>query len=349
MAGLATELGVRERAYSTPSAHMALTSNHHWNMVNNGYHGWAAEIGDHVSNQHYVSRPLVCVMLDPPKLLTKIEGGQATIDALKALVEVHAQTITGFNAQTTWTFDQRPAGGAGAQHHEVVNATREQPTPTFTFVEKYGRPVSRLLNFWGRYLMMDPDAKFALITIMKSLEFKDLGPDMTTATMLFYEPTADMLDVTNAWLCVNMMPDTDGPQESQRDMNSQQNMRDITVTFTALAAVGPAIDYMAKSIMLATNTLKADPFMAQPVGIQGISPELQATGPGTYRGSVENKGTRAVQAVQALGGRDTGGPTNPLGHGPADNYAPGEFTLGKGDNHPTVPAPALSDNQQQRR
>lgn len=335
MAGLA-----REYMTATAPAHMALTSNNHWNMVNDGYHGWAAEIGDYVSNQHFVSRPLCCIMLEPPKLLTKIVGGEHTINALKALFEVHAQTITGFNMQTNWTFDQRPAGGDGAQHHEVVNATQEQPTPTFTFVEKYGRPVARLLNFWGRYLMMDPKTKFALITILKSAEFKDLGPDMTTATCLFYEPTADGFDVTASWLCVNMMPDTDGPQESQRDLNSQQNMRDITVTFTALAATGPAVDYMAKRIMLATNTLKADPLMSHPKHIRGISPELNATGPGTYRGSVENKGTRAVQAVVANQFND------PEGHTPPQSFVPegGEYTLGKavrnGDKT-TIAAPGV--------
>lgn len=271
-----------------------------WDPKYGDQQGWSTNIGQFVSNQAFVSRPLCCCLLEAPRIFRYIPDGHKYIETLKAIIEVHALTITGFNEQLNVEFDQRAVGGAGAQQHEVVNVTREQPTPTFSFVEKLGRPIQHFLDFWIRYLLMDPEAKFALAAILNNPEITDLGADMVSMTVLFYEPTIDLKGVSHAWLCTNMMPHTTGDQSSQRDLQSSQQIRDLEIEFTALAQVGPGVKRMASDIMKSINTIRADPYYSK-AAVDGIDEYVKGSGDTTYRNSVERAGRDAVLDIRGNG------------------------------------------------
>jgi len=95
-------------------------------------------------NQAYVSRPVVCILLEAPKMFSVMPDSQKWISSLKALFELHARSIDGLNAGIKVDTEEHPVGGAGEQQQEIVNVTRERTQPKFTFIEKYGRPDSNI-------------------------------------------------------------------------------------------------------------------------------------------------------------------------------------------------------------
>ena len=149
-----------------------------------GQNGYAPDLTSWVSNQSYTSRPLVCVMLEAPRLFTAMPNPEKWVASLKSLFELHARTIDGFNAGLKVDFDEHPVGGAGEQHQEFTNVTRERTQPKFTFVEKYGRPIQTLLEYWIRYGMMDENSKFALASTLTGGQTTDLLADWYTASSL---------------------------------------------------------------------------------------------------------------------------------------------------------------------
>jgi hypothetical protein len=162
------------------------------NFIHGGMHGWTPTLNEWVNNAAYVSRPLVCTLLEAPKVFTVLPNSEKWIASLKSLFELHPISIDGFNAGLKVDTDERAVGGAGEMQEEFTNVTRERSTPKFTFVEKYGRPIQTFLDFWIRYGMMDPETKFALADILKTAgggdQVSDLLPDWYTATCLFFVP-----------------------------------------------------------------------------------------------------------------------------------------------------------------
>ena len=149
-----------------------------------GQHGWAPNLTEWVSNQAYVRRNLVCVLLEAPRFFTLMPDPAKWVSTLKSLLELHCRSIEGFNAALTVDTDEHPVGGAGEMQQEVINVTRARTEPSFTFVEKYGRPIQTFIQHWVQYALMDPETKYALVgTLEKKPE--DLLADWFSCSALF--------------------------------------------------------------------------------------------------------------------------------------------------------------------
>ena len=234
-----------------------------WELSYGGQQGWGANIREFLSNQAYVSRPLVCVVLKTPLIFNHLNNADLYHRSLKALMETHSTTITGFDATLSADFDSHGVSGAGAIQEEVIDVTRAQPTPTHTFVEKYGRPVNHLLDIWMRFGMMDPETKHPMASIIaasRGSKLTDMGPDLYTATCLYFEPDPLFRYVDKAWLVTNMMPKTGGEITAQRDLRSAQQIITHSVEFTALAQYGAGVNEFAKTILDSIHQVNADPF-----------------------------------------------------------------------------------------
>jgi hypothetical protein len=262
-----------------------------------GQHGWAPNLTELVSNQAYVSRPLICILLEVPKMFTIMPDSQKWIGSIKALFELHARSIDGFNAGLKADFDQHPVGGAGEEQEEVTNVTREKSTPKFTFIEKYGRPIQTLLEYWIMYGMMSPEAKYAMIGTMAGDKVTDLLSDWFTATCLFIEPDPLHKNVSKAWITTNMMPKGTGDITAKRDLTSAQEMLTLDVEFTGVSQYGIGVNLFAQNILKSINITHADPFM-RPAFIDKIAPDVAAID-GGYKKQVETMGSSAVTNLDA--------------------------------------------------
>lgn len=261
-----------------------------------GQQGWAPNLTEWVSNAAYVTRPLICILLEAPRMFTVMPDPQKWISSLKALFEVHARSIDGLTQTLTVDTDQHPVGGAGEQQEEIVNVTREKSSPKFSWNEKYGMPITTFLSYWIRYGMMDPETKFALLSTLNKSEVKDMLPDWYTATAIFIEPDPLHKKVTKAWLCTNMFPKTSGEIVAKRDLTASQEILTIDVEFSAISQVGLGVNKFAQQILDNINIQKADPFM-RPSHINKVSADVDAANTTGYKNNTETVGRTAVTSM----------------------------------------------------
>ena len=262
-------------------------------LKNGGQNGWSPNLVEWQSNQAYVSRPLHCILLEAPRMFKVMPDSDKWIASLKALFEMHAYAIEGFNAELKVETDTHDVGGGGEKQHEVVNVTRETSTPKFTFIEKYGRPIQTLLDYWIRYGLMDPETKFALLGTMGSSDVKDMLADWYSATCLFIVPDPLHKTVDKAWLTTNMFPTSTGQITGKRDLKSGQELLTLDIEFPGISQYGLGVNAFAQTILDKINTTNADPFM-RPAFATGISadvakPDGYAAGISTLAGDAVTK------------------------------------------------------------
>lgn len=267
-------------------------------LKNGGQQGWAPNLTEWVSNQAYVSRPLICILLEAPRMFTVMPDSNKWIASLKALFELHARSIEGFNAGLKVDTEEHPVGGAGEQQQEVVNVTRERSQPKFTFVEKYGRPIQTLLEYWIRYGLMDPETKYALLSTIGGSGVKDLLADWYSATCLFVVPDPLHKNVDKAWITTNMFPLSNGDITAKRDLTASQEMLTLDIEFSGISQYGMGVNQFAQQILNNINTLNSDPFM-RPSFVNRVSPDVDAQSTTGYKSWTEKVGRTSVTNMSA--------------------------------------------------
>lgn len=261
-----------------------------------GQHGWAPNLTEWVSNQAYVRRPLVPILLEAPGFFQLMPDPAKWVQALKSLVELHCRTIDGFNAEITVDFDNHPVGGAGELQDEVTNATRARSEPSFGFVEKYGNPIQTLLSAWIQYGMMDPDTKYALVSTLSGTKPDDLLADWSTMSMLFFEPDPLHRKVVKSWVTTNMMPKSTGEITGKRDLTSASELLNLTIAFTGISQFNLGSNVFAQSILDKINLTHANPIL-RPSFISSISNDVDAASTTGYKAELEELGSTAVPGL----------------------------------------------------
>lgn len=257
-----------------------------------GQGGWTPNLVEWVSNQAYVRRNLICILLEAPKLFTLFPNSSKWIQSLKALVELHTRSIEGFNAGLTVETDEHPVGGAGEMQQEVTDVKRARTEPRFTFIEKYGRPIQTLLDYWIRYGLMDPETKFALASTLSNRP-QDMLADWYSMTCLFIEPDPLHRRVTQAWVTTNMYPLSNGDITGRRDLTAAQELLTLDITFAGISQYGAGVNKFAQTILDRITLTNADPFM-KPSWIQSASSDVNAVSTG-YQSYVQNVGSNSVK------------------------------------------------------
>lgn len=257
-----------------------------------GQQGWSPNLNEWVSNQAYVSRPIIPILLEAPKLFTVLPDSYKWVAALKSMFELHAQSWDGFNSSLKVDWDEHAVGGAGEMQQEVVNVTRERTQPKWSGTEKYGRPFQTLLDYWIRYGLMDPETKFALAGTLGDDSVEDLLADWFTASAIFIRPDPLHRKVDHAWLCVNMMPEGNGELTGKRDLTTGQELLKLDIQFSSITQTGAGVKLFAQNILDNIRTQYADPSM-RPSAINRVSPDVASINRG-YKQWTETVGRTAV-------------------------------------------------------
>ena len=257
-----------------------------------GQHGWAPNLTEWVSNQAYVRRNLVCVLLEAPRFFTLMPDPAKWVSTLKSLLELHCRSIEGFNAALTVDTDEHPVGGAGEMQQEVINVTRARTEPSFTFVEKYGRPIQTFIQHWIQYALMDPETKYALVgTLEKKPE--DLLADWFSCSALFFEPDPTHRKVVQAWVTTNMFPKETGEIVGKRDLTSASEILNLTIPFTGISQYGLGVNLFAQKILDGININNANPYTRKSF-IEAVSSDVAAATEG-YKKNAEDVGANQVR------------------------------------------------------
>ena len=260
-----------------------------------GQFGYAPDLTSWVSNQAYVRRNLVAVLLEAPRFFQIMPEPQKWVESLKALIELQARTIEGYNAGLTVELDEHAVGGAGEFQQEVTDVKRARSEPSFTFTEKYGLPIQTFLSNWITYGLMDPDTKYALAGTISGDEPADMLADWYSASILVFEPDPTHKKVVKSWVTTNMFPKSNGEVIGKRDLTAASETLTLTVEFTGLSQTGIGTNVFAQSILDNINTVNANPNL-RPAFIQNIQSDVTAAADG-YEKGVEDLGSSAVPGI----------------------------------------------------
>ena len=250
-----------------------------------GMNGYAPNLTEYISNQAYVSRPLTCIVLEFPMMFKYMPNPEKWQASVKALFEVHAKSIDGFNAGLTVDTDEHAIGGSNEMQQEIVNVTRARTEPQFNFTEKYGRPIQNLLEYWIRYGMMDPDTKTALIGTLGNVNVTDLLADWYSMTCLFYEADPLNRKIQKAWLTTNMYPLSTGDITAKRDLTASQEMLDLSITMAGISQYSSNVRDFAQRILDSINIAGADPYRRATI-VNDISSDVSAINTTGYTNTV---------------------------------------------------------------
>jgi hypothetical protein len=228
-----------------------------------GAYGTVLDLTNWASMTHYTRPRTYALVMQAPRFFNYMPDKEYYISALKALFETHAKSIDGLKSDLRASHDQTNVGQAGEQFDDLVNVERERTQPSTTHVDLAGRPLQNFLHDWITYGGMDPETKFPLVTTIADVPPTDFLADMSTATVLFFEPDATFTKVAKAWLVTNMFPDTTGEIAGKFDPTSQRDLLEISITWTALTQTGTGVLMLAQRVFDRMVKLNANPQLRQ--------------------------------------------------------------------------------------
>ena len=261
-------------------------------LQNGGQMGYAPDLAGWVSNQSYVRRNLICLLVEAPLGFNYLLNPDYWIGTLRALVELHPLSIDGLNATLTVDPVSTPVGGAGQQQEDFVDVKEEQSKVVFRWNEKYGMPVANFLRGWITNLLMDPNTKYPNIATLGTVP-TDMLADMYAATMIFIEPDPLHQTVVKSWLVTNMFPLTTGEITGKRDLTTANEPMNYDVAFTGIAQYSLGVDAFAQQLLSGINITGANPQLRAPF-VSAIQADILATS-SSYTTEAASVAVNAVQ------------------------------------------------------
>lgn len=225
--------------------------------------GYSPDLTTWVSNHPYVSRNVICILMEAPRIFTKLPNAEKWIASFREFFERMPQSITGLNQSLQIDTDSVRLGKGGQEQEFFTNVQYSKPNLQFQMHERYGLGVYRFLSAWTRLSMMDPDTGYATVNTLPGMEINDLLPDQYTATALFIEPDPIHKHVTQAWLVCNISPKDSIENTAQRSMSDPYSKRDLTISLTGIAQYGAGVDQLAQTILDRISLVGADPHHRQ--------------------------------------------------------------------------------------
>lgn len=270
-----------------------------------GENGYAPNLAEWVSNQAYIQRPLIALLLEAPLGFRFMNDPVFWTAALKNLIETHPKSITGLNSsiEVDWG-SENPVSGGGEVQQDFTDVKRQRSIPVFTWVEKYGRPIQTFLYEWITNLIADPDTKVANIATLAVGDNIDLLADMYSATVLFIEPDPTQRRVLKAWLCTNMAPKGTGDILGRRELSSAMENQELQIEFTALTSSNLGVRAFAQTVLNSINYTNANPNL-QPSFVSALQADVVAAQGGYINQIATMAGQSATTLAQAVGNQVT--------------------------------------------
>nr|DAN63090.1 MAG TPA: virion structural protein [Caudoviricetes sp.]DAO09253.1 MAG TPA: virion structural protein [Caudoviricetes sp.] len=226
-----------------------------------GQNGFIPDYRTYLSNSAYVQRNVIPFLIEYPRGFNHLPNPEIWIGTLKSLVETQALTIEGLNGKVNVSYTENAIGSSGEMQEDFTQVTRERSTPSFTWVERQGRPVHLFFNGWIFYLIGHPDTQTPMINALpqNADKYFDFLPDFNSMSVLFVEPDPFQRRVIEAWLCVNMMPKTSGDLNGKRDLASAMSDRKVTIDFTAMTMMSLGVNQFGQWLLNQLNYVGLNP------------------------------------------------------------------------------------------
>lgn len=223
-----------------------------------GQMGYAPDLTEWVSNQSYIRKNVIPLLVEAPKAFSLLRDPNTLIGSLRAMVELHAMSVDGLQMGLEVETVETPVGGAGEMQEDFVDVKRTRSQVTFRWNEKIGMPIFSLHDVWIRMLMMDPNTKFAGIAALGARP-EDMLADQYSATMCFIEPDPSHTRVMKAWLGTNMFPKGTGEVVGRRDITQAGEQTSYDIQYSGIYQVGAGVDAFAQTLLDSISLTGANP------------------------------------------------------------------------------------------
>lgn len=260
-----------------------------------GQNGYAPDLAQLTNSTKYARRNTSHMLMEPPRGFLMMPDSEYYIAALKAMIELHAQSWEGFNSGLTVATAESAVGGANEMLETPVNVTRERSNPQCTVIDLYGRPFQNLLHDWITYLIGDPETKTPMLTTIADVNPADMLSDIYGMTMLSWEPDPTNTKVAKAWLSTAMYPKATGDILGKRDLTNGFEHSELNIQWTGVTQTGAGVVDFAQSVMDRLVIKNANPMMRQAF-LDKIDPNVTTPNLNGYAGS---SATLAAQAIMA--------------------------------------------------
>lgn len=264
-------------------------------QLQSGQNGYRPDLEGFTNNASYIKKNLLAVLVQAPRGFQHLPNPELWVGTLKALIELHPQSIEGIQSTLEVEYSQTPVGGAGEQQEDVANVTRSRTVPSFTFVEKYGKPINAFLSGWITNLLMDPETKVPNVMTRAGEKPTDLLPDYGSATVLFIEPDPTQTRVVHAWLSTNVMPKTAGEVTARRDLTAAGETTTYTIEFTSMTQEGYGVNLFAQRYLDEMNMSAVNPNL-KPAFVDQIEADVRGAESG-YQDQLDRASQTEVQTT----------------------------------------------------
>lgn len=233
------------------------------NIHQQGPNGYLLDMALGSALSDYVRLPLTIKMLRAPRGFQYVPHGEYLTAAFKTLIETWMQTWTGFNKTLNVSAGQTQIGWSGENFHTPTRVSRSPTSLQSTVVEKYGRPVIRMLEDLVRFFIADPDVGHPLLSGITN-QATDRLNDMFSFDLIAYEHDWTHQKAENAFLLTNVFPTGDiGENLGAREIQGEGSLVTYNLTWACWQKVGYAVDELAQKFIDAARVTGIDPGMVQ--------------------------------------------------------------------------------------
>lgn len=255
------------------------------NLDLGGQFGHSTNYPDYVSDTPHIRMPMIARVIETPRGFQHMDNPARWNAAYVALIERHARTITGMTSTLSLETRETPFGAAGEMIEAPAKMSRARSTPQFTWIDRYGRPITK---FWENYaleLIGDPDTQVPNVATRAGVQVEDFLLDYIGGTVLFFIPDRTFRYVDQAWLTTAFYPKTFPQVEGTRDVTVGNDLLEISMEFAGVTMSSVGVNAFAKEILDTMSITNTNP-MYRRAFINEISADTLATNQ-TYRDSLE--------------------------------------------------------------
>lgn len=263
-----------------------------------GQFGWTPNYKQFLSKQAHVRRHVVPVMLAAPKFVDFTGNPDLWRKMLKMIMEVHPESIEGLNATLEVSTDTHNFGGGGQLFHEAVDSKMTQSEIVKNYTDTYGYGLSRTLQYWIDYAILNAEAKAALVSTLSPTQTSKLPAawtaDYYSAIMMYYEPDPLHRRVQRAWLVGNMWPTSSGDITGKSDKANAMEIAKLSIKFTGFTQHTDGVTRLAQEFVNTLRFTNADPWK-QPAFVEKLNDTLTDL-PG-WKSTVDDLSTAVTSQV----------------------------------------------------
>lgn len=255
-----------------------------------GQFGYAANLSELVSTTPYIAKDIIVNITRYPGMYDLMPDGDLRKETLKQLVEVHTESITGFDRTITLGTSDVVISASGAKIRPVNESRINHSDLTLNYAMDFqGEPIKA---FWSEFIRIGIWDPYLQRPAISTLELEEDLPgdwtlDMYTWDMVCYEPDVHFKYAHKAWEIWGCHPLTGGDDKGAKDPLNAKSVDKMAFPITGIDISNNGTKQIAQAIMDKVKIVGANPYnLKSPLTEEQIKEVVD--GKGGYFSTLEN-------------------------------------------------------------